>query len=57
MPPKHNIKPKDQKAVSKGQTSKAADNPATTSKKTSTDTQGNSSHEKTSKPENESSSE
>jgi len=38
MPPKRNIKPKEQKAASKGQTSKAADNPVATSKETNTDT-------------------
>jgi len=57
MPLKQSVKPKDQKAASKGQTLKAADNPAATSKEASTDTQGNLSHEKINKPENESPSE
>jgi len=57
MPPKHNIKPKDQKAASKGQASKTADNPAAANKETNTNTQGNLSHEKINNMENESPSE
>src|SRR5262245_44494488 len=57
MPPKCNNKPKEQKAASKGQTLKAADNPAATNKETNTDNQGNSSCEKINNLENESLSE